>query len=221
MHASRGASWYESGMNERFHPDLVWPATTQAADGMPRRPWSVTEIEAMVAAGIIRESERFELIGGEVVPMSPKGARHEMVKIDLNRHLQRIAPDDVSVGPETTLRLDEHAFLEPDFCVFPRSIEPGAMRGYDVLLAIEIADTSLRYDLGRKLSTYAAYGVPEVWVIDANRLVTHVRRSLGAEGYRETFEAGPAETVTAIRAPSIRMCLSELGLRAAPDADAS
>ncbi|MCC6205187.1 MAG: Uma2 family endonuclease, partial [Hyphomicrobiales bacterium] len=94
-------------MNERFQPDLVWPATTQAADGMPRRPWSVAEIEAMVAAGIIRESERFELIGGEVVPMSPKGARHEMVKIDLNEHLQRIKAPDLRVGPETTLRLDD------------------------------------------------------------------------------------------------------------------
>jgi Uma2 family endonuclease len=206
-----------NAMNERFQPDLVWPATTQAADGMPRRPWSVAEIEAMVAAGIIRESERFELIGGEVVPMSPKGARHEMVKIDLNEHLQRIKAPDLRVGPETTLRLDDHAFLEPDFCVFPRTIEPGAMRGYDVLLAIEIADTSLRYDLGRKLSTYAAYGIPEVWVIDANRLVTHVRRSLGAEGFREVFEAGPADTVTAVRAPSIRMCLAELGLHAAPE----
>ena len=43
----------------------------------------------MVEAGIIDEDERFELIGGEVVPMSPKGARHEMVKIELNEHLQR------------------------------------------------------------------------------------------------------------------------------------
>lgn len=200
-------------MNERFQPDLVWPATTQAAEGMPRRPWTVAEIEAMVAAGIISEDERFELIGGEVVPMSPKGARHEMVKIEVNRHLQRVAADDLSVAQETTLRLDEHAFLEPDFCVFPRSIEPGKMRGYDVLLAIEVADTSLRYDLGRKLGTYAAYGIPEVWVINAHTLVTHVRRILWSEGYRESFDVGPEETMTAIKAPSVSMSLAALGLK--------
>jgi Uma2 family endonuclease len=199
-------------MNEHASRFSSIAGTTQAAEGMPRRAWSVAEIEAMVTAGIIPEDERFELIGGEVVPMSPKGARHEMVKIEINRHLQRIAADDLSVAQETTLRLDDHAFLEPDFCVFPRAIEPGKMRGYDVLLAIEVADASLRYDLGRKLGTYSAYGIPEIWVINAHTLVTHVRRILWSEGYRESFDVGPEETMTAIKAPSIQMCLAKLGL---------
>jgi len=60
-------------MNEHFTEFLPMPETTQAAEGMPRRPWTVAEIEAMVRAGIISEDERFELIGGEVVPMLPKG----------------------------------------------------------------------------------------------------------------------------------------------------
>ena len=200
-------------MNERFHLNMVWPATTQAADGMPRRPWTVAEIEAMVAAGIIDEDERFELIGGEVVPMSPKGARHEMVKGDLNEHFQEVRPRDMRVMPETTLRLDENSFVEPDFCVFPRTIAPGDVRGHDVLLAIEIADTSLRYDLGRKIGIYAAFGIPEVWVVNANTLVTHVHRALGAEGYRALFEAGPADEIASIRVPELKMCLSALGLK--------
>ena len=94
--------------------------------------------------------------------MSPKGARHEPLKMELNEHFQKMKADDLRVVPETTLRLDDQSFVEPDFCIFPRSIAPGDMRGYDVLLAIEIADTSLRYDLGRKISVYAAYGIPEV-----------------------------------------------------------
>src|SRR5690606_35085822 len=166
-------------------------------------------------AGIIGEKERFELIGGEVVPMSPKGARHEMVKIDVNEHLQKIKAEDLRIGPETTLRLDKQSFVEPDFCVFPRAVNPGDMRGYDVLLAVEIADTSLRYDLGRKIGVYAAYGIPEVWVIDADTLVTHVHRRLGAMGYSDIFEAGPAETLTAARAPSVALCLESLGLKPA------
>lgn len=201
-------------MNEHLRHDLlVEPGTTMAAEGMPRRAWTVAEIEAMVEAGIIDGDERFELIGGEVVPMSPKGARHETVKGELNRHLQRQISEDVSIIPETTLRLDEKTFVEPDFCVFPRSIGPGDMRGYDVLLAIEVADTSLRYDLGRKLGTYAAYGIPEVWVVNALTLVTRVHKQLGPEGYRGVAEFGPDETVTAGRVPSVSMCLSALGLR--------
>jgi Uma2 family endonuclease len=200
-------------MSERFHLDMLWPATTQAADGLPRRPWTVAEIEAMVKAGIIAEDERFELIGGEVVPMLPKGGRHEMVKLELNRHFQRIIPDDLTIAQETTLRLDDKSFLEPDFCVFPRSIFPGDMRGYDVLLTVEVSDTSLAYDRGRKIGVYAAYGIPEVWVIDANTLVTRDHRQLGAEGYGAIVEAGPEEEIAAARVPAITMSLSGLGLR--------
>lgn len=203
-------------MNEHLRRDwLVEPMTTMAAEGMPRRAWTVAEIDAMVEAGIIDGDERFELIGGEVVPMSPKGARHETVKMGLNEHLQKTKADDLWIGQETTLRLDEKSFVEPDFCVFPRAISPGDMRGYDVLLAIEIADTSLRYDLGRKIGTYAAYGIPEVWVINALTLVTRVHKQLGPEGYRDIAEHGPDETLTAMRVPSVSMSLTALGLRPA------
>lgn len=200
-------------MNKHIVSFPPMPATTQAADGMLRRAWTIAEIEAMQRAGIIGEDERFELIGGEVVPMQAKGGRHEMVKIELNRHFQRVVPDDLSIGQETTLRLDDKSFLEPDFCVFPRSVYPEDMRGYDVVLAVEVSDTSLSYDRGRKIGVYAAYGIPEVWVIDANSLVTHVHRHLGAEGYKTIFEAGPDEEVAAMRAPAVAMCLTRLGLK--------
>lgn len=200
-------------MNERFTLDGdVSPATTRAADGMPRRAWTLAEIEAMQAAGIIGEDERFELIGGEVVPMQAKGGRHEMVKVELNRHLQRTITEALTAAPETTLRLDEYNFVEPDFCVYPRAVFPGDLRGYHVLLAIEVADSSLAYDLGRKIGVYAAFGVPEVWVIDANTLVTHVHRRLGAGGYEEVSSAGPAETLVALRAQSVAVSLEGLGL---------
>jgi Uma2 family endonuclease len=188
------------------------PETTQAAEGMRRRPWTVAEIEAMVRAGIISEDERFELIGGEVVPMLPKGGRHEMVKLELNRHFQKTAPEGLTIAPETTLRLDDKSFLEPDFCVFPRSIFPGDMRGHDVLLAVEVADTSLAYDRGRKLGVYAAFGIPEMWVINAASLVTHVHRGLGAEGYRTVLDVGPDGEVTAGRAEGVGFSFAALGL---------
>ena len=200
-------------MNEHVADFLPMPPTTQAAEGMPRRPWTVAEIEAMVQAGIIAEDERFELIGGEVVPMLPKGGRHEMVKVELNRHFQKTAPDRLTVAQETTLRLDDRSFLEPDFCVFPRAVLPGDMRGHDVLLAVEVSDTSLSYDRGRKLGVYAAFGIPEVWVIEAAGLVTHVHRGLGAEGYRTVLDIGPDGDVVAARAEGVAFNFARLGLR--------
>lgn len=203
-------------MNERFAPDLsTKPRSTQAAEGMRRRLWTVAEVEAMVEAGIIGEDEHFEMIGGEVVPMSPKGAWHENVKIELNAYLQENRPADLRIAPETTLRLDETAFLEADFIVFSRSVPLEKLRGFDVLLAIEVADSSLQYDTGRKIGIYAAYGIPEVWVIDARRLVTRVHRALGAEGYRDIFEVAPDGDLASVRRPEIRLNLAGLGL--APD----
>lgn len=199
-------------MNELSHPRQFEPETTQAADGMPRRSWTVAEVEAMVAAGILDENERFDLIGGEVVPMSPKGARHEMVKIDLNRHLQRTVSDRLIVAPETTLRLDDKSFIEPDFIVFPRAVSFEDLRGHHVLLAIQMADTSLHYDLGRKIGIFAAWGIPEVWVIEAGPLVTHVFRKLGSEGYRERFEIMPDDTLVGALVPEVSVCLAALGL---------
>jgi Uma2 family endonuclease len=199
-------------MNARIRiGDPVRP-TTQAAEGLPRRKWTVAEIDAMVQAGIIDEHEHFELIDGDAVPLAPRSLQHEIVRMELNEHLQRTITDAVWAAPTTTLRLDEYSFVEPDFCVFARTVMFEQLRGHHVELAIEIADTSLRYDLGRKIGIYAAFGIPEVWVVNANTLVTHVHRALGTDGYRNVFKVEPADKIAAVHVPELRMCLSELDL---------
>lgn len=201
-------------MNERFRHDfrIDEPGTTMAAEGMRRRAFTVAEIEAMVQAGIIPEHERFELIGGDVVPMSPKGPAHGNVKAEVNWFLQRLGLEDLRIAPATTLRLDEISFLEPDFCVFARSVPLDRLRGPDVLLAIEVSDSSLQYDTGRKIGIYAAHGIAEVWVIDAKRLVTRVHRVLGVDGYREVFESPAGDDLVCLRRPELRLNLAGLGL---------
>jgi Uma2 family endonuclease len=198
-------------MNEMLRPPSL-PHTTQAAEGLPRRRWTVAEIEAMVRAGIIDEDERFELIGGEVVPMSPKGARHEQVKIALNRFFQRAAPDQLEIAQETILRLDEDAFVEPDFCVFRRGLDLKALNSAAVLLAVEVADTSLVYDTGRKIAIYAAYGVREVWVINTKTLVTRIHRSLTPYGYSDTPDVPHTQRLVPTLAPELTVCMADLGL---------
>jgi len=198
-------------MNEQLRPASLTP-TTQAAEGLPRRRWSVAEIEEMVAKGIISEDERFELIGGEVVPMSPKGARHELVKIALNRFFQRAAPEHLEIAQETTLRLDQDTFVEPDFCVFRRGLDLKALDGGAVLLAVEVADTSLAYDMGRKSRIYAAYGVLEVWVINANTLVTRAHRQVSPNGYGHTENEDYGQRLQPELAPELAVSLADLGL---------
>lgn len=76
-----------------MHPrDRNMDPVTQAAEGLPRRRFTVAELEAMVAAGILDEDERIELIAGDVMPMAPKGIDHEVVKAALNEYWVRRPP---------------------------------------------------------------------------------------------------------------------------------
>jgi Uma2 family endonuclease len=174
---------------------------TRAAEGLPRRRFTVTEVEAMVAAGVMDDDERIELIGGELVPMSPKGNQHEVVKTALLDRWYRVRPQECSLTPETTFRLSEDTYLEPDIVVYPRAVGLKGLSGSTVLLVVEIADSSLRYDVGRKAALYASFGVRELWVIDAVKRAAHVFRSPSDGGYREAKDFGASERLVPIIAP--------------------
>jgi Uma2 family endonuclease len=199
-------------MNEHLRPNR-FPGTTQAAEGLPRRRWTVAEIEAMVAKGIILEDERFELIGGEVVPMSPKGIRHEVVKKALQQHwFPLIAGSPVDLITETTLYIGVDEFREPDFLFWPRSLALKDVTAASALLIVEVADTSLSYDLRTKAPAYASLGLPEYWVIDANTLMTAIHRRPRPAGYPKPCEAGPSELLEPMLAPQLAVRLADLGL---------
>src|SRR5260221_8412486 len=92
--------------------------TSSAAEGMPRRAFTVAELEEMTTAGILLEDERIELIGGEVVPMSPKGNRHELVKEALTHYWSPKRPKGITFITETSFRFSEDTLLEPDFVFY-------------------------------------------------------------------------------------------------------
>ncbi|MEM9734699.1 MAG: Uma2 family endonuclease [Pseudomonadota bacterium] len=156
---------------------------TNAGEGMLRRAWTVKQVMAMNEAGIINENERFELIGGEVIPMNSKGIFHERLKWWLTRDLMRNLPDAYHVIPETTFYLADDTFVEPDLLIYPAFALEG-LRGPDALLTIEISDSSLPYDLGRKAKLYASFGVRECWTINARTLTVTVHQDPGPLGYR-------------------------------------
>jgi Uma2 family endonuclease len=176
----------------------------------------VAEIREMLAAGIILEDERFELIGGEVVPMSPKGNRHEVVKQALQQYwFPMIARSPTCLITETTLYTGVDEFLEPDFIFWPRSIPLAEITAAAALLLVEIADSSVRYDLGRKARMYAGLGLRDYWVIEAERLITHIHREPDATGYRSKTEHTHKERVIPALVPELGVALADLGLQPA------
>ena len=187
--------------------------TTSAAEGLPRRRFTVADVEAMVAAGVMEEDERVELIGGELVPMSPKGNHHEVVKTALLARWYRARPDDILLTPETTFRLSEDTYIEPDVVIYPRVSGIPGLSSDNVLLVVEIAESSLSYDMGRKTALYAGFGVRELWVIDAVRLTARVFREPAADGYRNTRDFGPSDRLVPLIAPeAFALTLGELEL---------
>jgi Uma2 family endonuclease len=196
-------------MNTHLRPSSL-SYTTQAAEGMARRRWSVAEVEAAVDAGIFLEGERFELIGGEIVPMSPKGNHHETMKGMLNLFWGQRLPKGFVFIPETTFRMSVDTFVEPDFVFFRAGVKVAQFAPSNALLAVEVADTSLAYDRGRKAKLYASFGIPELWVIDAVKRVTHVYGDPAPDGYRGERLVMPDETLAPSFAPELAAKLGEL-----------
>ena len=170
------------------------PRVTQAAEGLPRRRWTVDECYALVEAGIIDEKERFELIGGEMVPMSPKGMKHEVLKQWLNKNLTKQLPDSFDVIPETTFIFSEDTFIEPDFVVYPAG-ELEKLSPETCLLAIEVSVSTFRYDMGRKAALCASFGIRDYWVINAKTLETHVHREPSEDGFQSVEALARGEEI--------------------------
>lgn len=186
--------------------------TTMAAEGLPRLAFTVDDVYRMVEAGILLEEERLELIDGELVPMNAKGNHHEVLKFNLLQHLYRAVTGDVALIPETTFRLSDTTFLEPDIIFFSRGEGLPNLRGNTALLVIEIADSSLAYDLGRKAQLYARFGIQELWVIDAIKLITYVHREPAGDRYKLVEEKGSDEPLVPKLIHNLSVTLSALKL---------
>jgi Uma2 family endonuclease len=135
------------------------------------------------------------------------------LKAALLRRWYRASPDEFSLVPETTFRLSEDTYLEPDVVIYPRTSGIRGLSANSVLLVVEIADSSLRYDTGRKAALYASFGIRELWVIDAVQLTTRVFREPAEDGYRDSRDFGPIEQLVPLIAPeAFAVKLGELDL---------
>jgi Uma2 family endonuclease len=203
-------------MNEIYRHNRL-PRTTQAAEGLPRRRWTTAELEAAAALGMFVDArgndERFELIGGEVVPMSPKGYRHEIVRTMLTQHFYRCGGHEKFViANEAQLNLAPDEYTQPDIWVFPEPLLAPNVRGSDTLLVVEVADSSLGYDLATKAPLYASYGVRDYWVINAVTLETKIFRDPTPGGYPQPRSVPAHEALVSLLCPVLTVKLADIRL---------
>jgi Uma2 family endonuclease/DNA-binding transcriptional regulator YdaS (Cro superfamily) len=176
------------------------------------KKWTVAELDAMQQAGMLVESDRFELIDGEIVPMNAKGAKHEHYKGSLNKFWMQKMRGGYNLVPETTFRLSKDTYIEPDFIFYDSKFQLPQLAASHTLLAVEVSDTTLKFDRGRKAKIYASFAVPMLWVIDVNTLNTHVFGQVAEDGYQSIRIVGPHEILVPDFAPELAVKLSELVL---------
>jgi Uma2 family endonuclease len=191
----------------------------QATGLLERNPWvtrrkfDVGEYYRLAEAGILREDDRVELIEGEIVQMVPIGSGHSGTVNRLNYALLRAAGDRAVVTVQNPLRLSDTSEPIPDFLVLrprPDFYADSHPTAADVLVLIEVAQSSLRYDRGVKLPLYARHGVPEVWIVDLAGRVVEVHRKPGAEAYAESTIHAPGAMLEPALLPGLRVAVADI-----------
>jgi len=173
---------------------------------LARHRFTWDEYHKMAETGILAPTQRVELIEGEIVDMPPIGRRHVACVSRLTHVFVRGVGDRAVVFVQSPLRLADHSEPEPDLVVLrPRAdFYAGSDAGpRDVLLVIEVADTSEHYDRHVKLPLYARHGIPEVWLVDLTVGSITAYRQPGAEGYEQTIVATGQDELRPLAFPDL------------------
>lgn len=184
------------------------------AGGLLHHPWivrwklDVHEYHRMGEAGILTDDDRVELIEGELVQMSPIVSGHSGTVNALTRLLVLAVGSRAMVSVKNPVRLDVHNEPQPDFALLrPRADDYRSElpAPADVLLLIEVADSSLRFDRLVKLPLYARHRIPEVWIVDLPAGAVEVCRGPTPEGYARVVREGRGASVEPEALPGLRL----------------
>jgi Uma2 family endonuclease len=162
------------------------------------RRFTVDEYLRLAEVGVIRPQERVELIEGQIMAMSPQGPAHSALVSRIVARLIELFPRDrFCVRPQSTLVLGEDEAPGPDVAVVAGPCEDHERElPRTALLVVEVAETSLPFDRGRKAELYGRAGVPDCWIVDVNGAVLEVRRDPSPAGYRTIRVVQPEEALT-------------------------
>jgi Uma2 family endonuclease len=175
--------------------------------------FSVEEFNKLGEVGIFDEDDRVELLDGEIIVMSPIGIQHAGAVMRLIWVFPRKFGDRVLLNPQNPAVLDEWSEPQPDLMLLkpkPDFYRSGHPRPEDILLLIEVSDTTLAYDRGRKLRKYAERKVAEVWIINLkNMTIEQYHEPSGTEySHARVYQRGEEIVIRAF--PDVRFAVEEL-----------
>jgi Uma2 family endonuclease len=175
--------------------------------------FTIDEFHKMGEVGIFCEDDRVELIEGELIDMSPIGSNHAGTVMWLIALLGTAVSGRAIISPQNPVRLGERSEPQPDVTIlryrsdFYRSAHP---QPEDVLLLIEVADTTVRYDREIKIPIYARYGIPEVWLLDLQQERIEIYRQPSSEGYRQLLRPANDERISLSLLQDVSVLVADL-----------
>jgi Uma2 family endonuclease len=176
-----------------------------------RRRFTVHDYHRMGEAGILHEDDRVELIEGEIVEMTAIGTRHFSCVNVLTRLLVVSVGDEAIISVQNPVRLNEYTEPQPDLAVIrPRDYRESLPEPDDVLLLIEVSDTTLPYDRGVKLPLYARAGIREVWIVDLPGETIERYTAPSANGYRRVEQMRRGQTLESTSLPGLAPSVDEV-----------
>jgi Uma2 family endonuclease len=174
---------------------------------------NVDEFFRIVESGVLGEDARVELIDGEIIDMEPIGIDHGWLVDELTAMFHSSLGDTVAVRTQGALRVDDWNFFLPDVTVLkgPRSrYRHRHPTVDDILLVIEVADSSLRKDLNIKRPIYLKHAATEIWVVDVQKSLLHVQRASDGASAPQKIALTPSATISLHALPGVQVDLSRL-----------
>jgi Uma2 family endonuclease len=185
-----------------------------AADSWPRRHLiNVEQYYLMAEVGLLAPDARVELIEGEIIDMAPIGSKHAGVVNFLMRTLDRSLGEQGIVTVQQPLRLGHRSEPQPDLMLLrPRAdfYQQSHPVAADVLLLIEVSDTTLQFDRGEKAALYARHAIQELWVVDLANRQLHCMHEPDGESYRQVISLSTPATVSVAVLPQVQLQLATL-----------
>lgn len=178
-----------------------------------RHRFRVEDYQRMVEAGILRPGDRTELIDGEILDVTPIGRRHAAMVNRLDRLFQRALGDRAIVAVQNPIVLDEYSEPQPDIAILlprPDFYESDLPSPGDVLLLIEIADSSAKPDREQKIPRYAHAGVAEAWLVDLDQQNVRIYSESSPGGYRIVTVSRPGEIISPQAFPDVTIAVADL-----------
>jgi Uma2 family endonuclease len=177
----------------------------------PRRLFTAEEFERMAGAGIFGPEERLELIDGEIVEMSPVGPGHGASIACLTKRFILGLGDRAVVWIQSSAVVALRSVPQPDLALLrPRSYRRANPRPDDILLVVEVADSSLRYDRRRKVGLYAVAGIQKYWVVGVEREWVEVHRAPEGQVYRDVRRVPLGDTVAPLSFPDLVIPVADI-----------